>query len=114
MEASTGLVEAEGGRTVKSLGDDGTMSIFSSASAGGAAIQREMVEQSGEPKLGVRIGLHTGDVIEAQDDFLGTVANNAARSVALAEADEIRMSDATRIMVGSASGFQFSESMKAV
>lgn len=105
------LIAAEGGRLVKSLGD-GTMSSFTSAGAAMRAartIQRRLAEVAGEPRLQVRIGMHTGDVVEAGDDFFGTVVNKAARIASLARPGEIRVSEATRIMVGGAAEFAFSD-----
>ncbi|MEQ3726664.1 MAG: adenylate/guanylate cyclase domain-containing protein [Tateyamaria sp.] len=58
----------------------------------------------------MRIGLHTGDVIEAGDDFFGTVVNKAARVATAAEPDEILASDATRVMIGGAHDFIFVDS----
>ncbi len=97
------------GRLIKSLGD-GTMSTFASAGAAkqaALAIQSAMNGLSGEPKLQVRIGLHTGDVVEAGEDFFGTVVNKAARIATAARPGEIRVSDATRAMVGGNSSFRF-------
>ena len=94
-----------------SLGD-GTMSTFSSTRAAMTAansIQEQISSQQDEPKLQVRIGINTGDVVQAGDDFFGTVVNKAARIAGIAGAGEIRISDATRIMVGGASEFQFSD-----
>ena len=108
----TGAIEDEGGRMIKSLGD-GTMSTFSGAGAAmraAQAIQRSLAAQSKEPRLRVRIGLHTGDVIEAGDDFFGTVVNKAARVAATAPPGEILVSDATRVMVGGAVEFAFGDS----
>jgi len=108
----TGAIEAESGRMIKSLGD-GTMSTFSSAGSAmraAQAIQRHLADQTDEPRLRVRIGLHTGDVIEAGDDFFGTVVNKAARVAAAAAPAEILVSDATRVMVGGAREFAFGDS----
>ncbi|GHF65895.1 nuclear transport factor 2 family protein [Seohaeicola zhoushanensis] len=107
----TDTVEAHGGRLIKSLGD-GTMSTFPSAGQAMLAaldIQAALDGQAEEPRLRVRIGLHTGDVVQAGDDFFGTVVNKAARIAALAGPGEIRVSDATRIMVGSLAGLVFSD-----
>ncbi len=104
-------VEAHGGTMVKSLGD-GTLSTFPSASAAmqaAIAIMQALDAQENEPRLTVRIGIHTGDVVEAGDDFLGTVVNKAARVAAAAAPGEIRVSDATRIMVGASPSFAFSD-----
>lgn len=106
------LVQTENGRVIKSLGD-GTMSTFPSAGAALRAaqtIQRLLATQTAEPRLRVRIGLHTGDVIEAGDDFFGTVVSKAARIADAAGPEEILASDATRVMVGGARDFAFANS----
>jgi len=104
------VVDAEG-TLVKSLGD-GTLSTFSSASAAMMAaksIMAHMAADTSEPHLRLRIGIHTGDVVEAQGDFLGTVVNKAARVAAAAAPDEIRVTDATRAMIGGHADFTFSD-----
>lgn len=104
-------VRSAGGVLVKTLGD-GTMSSFPSASAAlrcARVIQHENADRAREPHLRLRVGIHTGDVVENDGDYLGTVVNKAARVAAMAAPDEIRLSDATRIMVGGAQDFRFSE-----
>ncbi len=103
------LIRAHDGTLIKSLGD-GTMSRFGSArSALSAAIalQKGMAEQTTEPHLRIRVGLHTGDLVARDGDVFGNVVNKAARVAAAAAPDEIRVSDATRIMVGSSPEFEF-------
>jgi class 3 adenylate cyclase len=103
------IVTEHGGRLIKSLGD-GTLSSFPSARAAlssAIAIQRAMADDGAEPRLQVRIGLHTGDLVAQDGDIIGTVVNKAARIAAIAAPGEIRLSDATRIMVGGASAFGF-------
>ncbi len=102
----TQVIEANGGQLIKSLGD-GTMSTFTSARAALIAareIQKGNREADTEPQLQLRVGVHTGDVIQTEDDFFGTVVNKAARIAAMAEPDEICVSDATRIMAGKRAG----------
>lgn len=106
------LVDGEDGRMIKTLGD-GTMSTFPSAGSAlraAQAIQRLLASQTDEPSLRVRIGLHTGDVIEAGDDFFGTVVNKAARIAGATGPEEILVSDTTRVMVGGARDFAFANS----
>ncbi|SDE74007.1 nuclear transport factor 2 family protein [Ruegeria marina] len=106
----TQIVES-GGRLVKSLGD-GVMSSFASARAALLAaqnIQQKNSAEPKEPKLQIRIGLHTGEVITSDADHFGTVVNKAARIAALAAPSDILVSDATRIMVGGSPEFQFAE-----
>ncbi|MEM7519748.1 MAG: adenylate/guanylate cyclase domain-containing protein [Pseudomonadota bacterium] len=107
----TELVQAEGGTVVKSLGD-GTLATFSSAAAAmqaAIAIQRAMADQREEPKLRIRVGIHTGDVIQNGGDFVGTVVNKAARVAGMTEPGNIRVSEATRVMVCDADGFAFAD-----
>lgn len=104
------IVSACGGTLVKSLGD-GTMSTFTSARYALAAarnIQKAAAADQTDPRLRLRIGLHTGEVIENKGDFFGTVVNKAARIAASAQPDEIRVSEATRLMVEHSGDFAFS------
>lgn len=104
-------VESAQGTLVKSLGD-GTLSSFSSATAAmqaAIAIMRKVCTKTEEPRLSLRIGIHTGDVVESEGDYLGTVVNKAARIAASAPPGNIRVSDATRAMVGSATDLHFTD-----
>ena len=103
------IIDGRGGQFVKSLGD-GTMSSFPSARQALHAaqqIQIELGKQQNEPKLNVRIGLHTGDVVQSDKDFFGTVVNKAARITSVAGPGQICVSDVTRAMVGESDGFMF-------
>lgn len=105
------VIEEAGGTLVKSLGD-GTLSAF--PSVGGALKAAILIQQGNasiqkEPNLRLRVGIHTGDVVQTNDDFLGTVVNKAARVAAAAAPDDIRVSEATRVMVGGNKEFIFSD-----
>lgn len=100
-----------GGTFVKSLGD-GTLSTFASARSAMQAAQTIMTRVSAsesEPHLRLRIGIHTGDVVEAEGDYLGSVVNKAARVAAYAAPNETRVTDATRAMIGGSSAFAFTD-----
>lgn len=102
FELARSVMEAQGGTLVKSLGD-GTMSSFPSARAAlmaAAELQRHNTAEPSEPPLRIRIGIHTGDVIQTDDDFFGTVVNKAARIAATAAPGEVCLSDATQLMAG--------------
>ncbi|MEM1314917.1 MAG: nuclear transport factor 2 family protein [Pseudomonadota bacterium] len=104
-------VREAGGELVTSLGD-GTLSSFASAGAAMTAarrIQRNNAVRDAEPRLRLRIGVHTGDLVGTGDDYLGGVVDKAARIAAAAGPDEIRVSDAKRAMVGGAWGFAFDD-----
>ncbi|MCU9838315.1 nuclear transport factor 2 family protein [Ruegeria sp. WL0004] len=102
------IVTGHGGTLVKSLGD-GTMSSFQSAT-GAARAARAIRAATGSPDatLALRIGLHTGEVVENRGDFFGTVVNKAARIAAAAGPGEILVSDALHQMVSSDAGCRFS------
>ncbi len=107
-------IEQCGGQFVKSL-SDGTMSSFSSARQALQAaqlIQAELAQDDAEPNIGVRIGLHTGDVVQSDEDFFGTVVNKAARITSMAGSGEVYVSDATCVLVGDQNGINFSKSMR--
>ena len=109
------IVEAHGGQFVKSLGD-GTLSSFPSAQqALRAAIkmQKAVLSTKREPHLGLRVGIHTGDVVQASGDFFGAVVNKAARIASMAAAGEIMVSDVTRVMVGGTRDLEFLDTISA-
>jgi hypothetical protein len=75
------IVEQEGGVVVKTLGDGG-MHAFTSGTAAlsaGVSIQRA-VALSDDYVLRLRVGVHTGDVIQNDNDYIGLTVNKAARS----------------------------------
>jgi adenylate cyclase len=103
------IIEEQNGTVVKTLGD-GTMSSFDSARAAlsaSLAIQSAASSASREHALQVRIGLHTGDVVQKEGDFFGNVVNKAARIAAIAEPGSIFVSDTTRNISEGNSDLQF-------
>ena len=70
---------------------------------------QESIGQSDGPAISLRIGIHTGNVVQTDDDFFGSVVNKAARIVTLAAPGEIRVSDATQTKIGERDDFHFSE-----
>jgi class 3 adenylate cyclase len=48
-------------------------------------IQKEVSELLQEPAFQIRIGLHTGDVIQSVGDYIGHVVNKAARIASAAQ-----------------------------
>ena len=102
------IIEDADGQFVKSLGD-GTMSSFPEPAQALRAAQTilQATGQSDGPAIALRIGIHTGNVVQTSDDFFGTVVNKAARIAALAAPGEIRVSDATHKIVGETHDFRF-------
>src|SRR5256714_15263333 len=77
--------ESTGGRVVKTIGDE-IMALFPSpdAAAGAASEMHATIEQLpevGGARLGVRVGFHSGPVIQREDDVFGDTVNMAARLV---------------------------------
>lgn len=100
MRALRKVVGDCGGRVVKTLGD-GAMFVFpSGASALDAAtrIQRELSDDS-EGGIRVRVGIHTGDLMESDSDLLGLTVHKAARVAAAAGAGQVLASATTVGMV---------------
>ncbi len=99
------------GRLVKTLGD-GSMSSFASARSAlraASEIQTENRRVQSETALGLRVGIHAGDVIQTEGDFFGTVVNKASRITALAQPNEILVSDVARALAGDHGDFEFGD-----
>ena len=89
----------EGGRVVKTIGDE-VMCRFAEASAAARAamdMQRRLRALPPEPgvKLKVRIGFAYGATVDRDGDVFGDVVNVAARLATLAKADQILTTEAT-------------------
>lgn len=103
------IIESGGGQFVKSLGD-GTMSSFSSARSAlraASTIQRAMDADTDGPAIALPVGIHTGEVVQTDEDLFGTVVNRAARIAAAAGAGDIMVSDETRALAGDDPDFRF-------
>lgn len=87
-------ITAHRGREVKRLGD-GVMAVFSdpaAATACAAEMQRSVAADA--DRLGLRIGVHTGELLRDGDDYYGTTVIVAARLCDRAEAGETIVSEA--------------------
>ena len=105
-----GQVEAHGGWVVKTLGD-GVMAAFASPRRAIVAVleaNRELGRQDGE-RLRLRAGIHTGEVIVADDDIHGGAVSAAARICARAEGGEILVSDVVRQLCGTVAEVSFQD-----
>lgn len=107
FDALQKVVESEGGSLVKTLGDGG-MYAFESGSAALKAAKRiqQAVSASSDPQLQVRVGVHTGDVIRTEADYVGATVSKAARVAAAAVGGQIMVSSTTAGMV-TATEFEF-------
>lgn len=97
------IVASQQGQVVKTIGDE-VMATFSRA---GAAVQAAIEMQRWanddlqmcEHDLGLRIGLHHGEVLAEDSDVFGSTVNTAARMVDLAGRGQIVMSRSSRDIV---------------
>ena len=93
-------IERHGGYLL-ATGDDSFRAAFSTAAnAAAAAIdaQRQLTED-GRITFAVRMGLHTGEVVHRDEDYLGSDVNRAARLVGLAHGGQILVSETTEILL---------------
>ena len=89
------------GEVVKSRGDGFLVSFGSASAALDFAVQLQRVlhvhnEQDFTQALLVRIGIHTGNIFQLDDDFLGKAVVMAARITGHARGGEILVSDECR------------------
>jgi len=94
-----GITEQHGGRVVKTIGDE-VMAVFPNAPpAGRAAVDIQLGIAGMAPvekvRLGVRIGLHHGPVVERDGDVFGDTVNLSARLTEMASRGQIITSQET-------------------
>jgi predicted ATPase/class 3 adenylate cyclase len=105
-EIVRGVLEAEGGREVRTEGDS-FFAVFRIPTQGvraAVAAQRSLAEEdwpNGGP-LRVRMGLHTGEGSLGGGDYIGIDVNRAARIADSGHGGQVLLSEATRALVGHA------------
>ncbi|MDJ0962267.1 MAG: adenylate/guanylate cyclase domain-containing protein [Acidimicrobiia bacterium] len=90
------IVEDHGGTVVKTLGD-GAMAAFGSV-AGALSAALDLRQRNEAAPFRIRVGLHTGDALSADGDYIGITVNKAARIASAAEPGEILLSSVTAEM----------------
>lgn len=104
LDDAGAAVSAHGGELIKTTGD-GVLALFSGP-AHGVRCATEIIARAHEVRLGVRTGLHTGEIERTRDDVAGIAVHLAARIMALAEAGEILVSRTVRdLVIGSELAF---------
>lgn len=107
-------LERHGGREVKVQGD-GFMVAFGSVARAlrcAVAMQRDFADFSSahtERPIAVHIGVHTGEVLEEDDDFLGHTVIVASRLADAAGSGEIYVSSLSEQLVARSGEFRFGE-----
>lgn len=95
-------VDEVGGEVFATMGD-GIAAAFPSADA---AVHAAISAQRRMPAIGigVRMGIHTGEVERIDDDFRGRPVNRAARVMAVGHSGQVLLSDVTAALVRSGPG----------
>lgn len=93
-----------GGREVNTAGD-GFIACFALPSSALRFAQDAVVEAR-EMGLGLRAGVHCGEVLVRDDDLIGIAVHTAARVAALAGSGEVFLTDTVRVLV-EGSGLRF-------
>jgi class 3 adenylate cyclase/DNA-binding CsgD family transcriptional regulator/tetratricopeptide (TPR) repeat protein len=98
LDAARDRAEPYGGRVVKSLGDGLLLTFPSPRRAVAFALASQRALQGSVPR--VRIGINTGEVVDARADPLGGAVNAASRITDRADGGEVLVSDVVRQLVG--------------
>jgi class 3 adenylate cyclase len=101
-EMFRGQLEDHGGREVKTTGD-GVLATFDGP-AHALRCATAIQERTGE--LGIRVGVHIGEIEAVGEDVRGIAVHEVARIMAEAGAGEILVSETTRAL---AAGFSFDD-----
>jgi predicted ATPase/class 3 adenylate cyclase len=97
-------LQAHGGSIFKRLGD-GFCCVFpvpARAVEAVVEVQRKLASQAWDRAVGelrIRIGMHTGNALAADDDYFGPALNRAARLMACGYGGQILLSSATAALV---------------
>ena len=101
------VTASQGGTVVKLLGDGSMLAFESARAAVRAAV--DIQRASDHAAFGIRIGVHTGEVIRTAHDLFGVTVNKAARVASAADSGTIMISSTTRDLVGSLDGIRMGE-----
>ena len=102
-EILRGVCDACNGYVFKTVGDAFCVAFKSAADAVKATFDAQVklsTQDWGEAPLRVRMGLHSGESIERDDDYFGPSLNRAARLMAIAHGGQVLLSSATEQLLG--------------
>lgn len=99
----------DGAEDFKMLGDSCLVRVDDAAAA--VTLGLDLVGEVGsrDPFPPVRIGMHTGPAVRRGSDWFGTTVNTAARVAAIAAADEVLLTEATKTAAGERSAATFED-----
>ncbi len=95
------VVERHDGYVFASMGDGFAAAFVRASDAVAAAVelQESITGERASSRLRVRMGVHTGEAVERDDDYFGPTVNRTARIMALAHGGQILLSAATAGLV---------------
>ncbi|MGZ8751880.1 MAG: adenylate/guanylate cyclase domain-containing protein, partial [Acidimicrobiia bacterium] len=95
-----GAIDRHGGY-VFGTGGDGFCAAFSTAADAAAAAVESQDELRDDSTVDfvVRMGLHTGEAIERDQNYFGSEVNRAARLMSIAHGGQVLVSDATEVLL---------------
>lgn len=100
------LVRRHGGKVVKQTGD-GALALFDGPTRAIRCAQ-QITEEGDRIGAGIRAGLHTGEIVDREDDVAGIAVHLASRVSALAAAGEVLVSR-TLVDLVTGSGLSFED-----
>jgi hypothetical protein len=93
-------IERHGGYVFGTDGDGLGAAFWTAADAVAAAVEaQEQLRDDAAVSFSVRIGLHTGEAIERDRSYVGSVVNRAAQLRSLAHGGQVLVSDATEVLL---------------
>jgi class 3 adenylate cyclase len=105
------IANAHAGIVIKTLGD-GAMLAFDSArdaARSAIAIQRSVANQQTQDPFKVRVGVHSGDALHVDGDYIGQTVNKTARIAAAADGGQVLVSDVVRGLVDQTPGLTYGD-----
>lgn len=99
------------GIVIKTLGDGAMLAFDSARDAARSAveIQRSVERQQTADPFKVRVGVHTGDAMHVDGDYIGRMVNKTARIAAAATGGQVLVSDVVRGLVDQTPGLVFGD-----
>ena len=99
----------DGAEDFKMLGDSCLVRVDDAAAAITLALELTNEVGSRDVFPPVRIGMHTGPAVQRGGDWFGTTVDTAARVAALAAADEVLLTEATKTAAGELTAATFED-----
>lgn len=92
-------IESHGGYVFATGGDGYSAAFSTAADAADAAVAAQRLLAQAMIPFGVRMGLHTGEALERDGNYIGTDVSRAGRLVSLAHGGQVVVSDATEVLL---------------